>query len=264
MIKSTYDSADEIPEQYRELFVQRGDKFEIAIEGVKPESAFEGQKRALEAERERARQIEQHWKQWAPLAKHDPAHIQSILDKLPEYEALAKQGNDQAQRLEEIASARVKAATLPLERERESLREQHAQAMARLQELEASDTKRRIADAIRSASQRVGLDPDSAEDAIMLGSVSLEVAADGVVQVRDGVPGVPAGVDAERWLAHIRDSGMRPRWWAENVSGGLRGGQHRTSGPANPWAKDSFNLTEQSRIESSDPALARRLRDSAG
>ena len=57
---------------------------------------------------------------------------------------------------------------------------------------------------------------------------------------------------------------MRPRWWAENVSGGLRGGQHRTSGPANPWAKDSFNLTEQSRIESSDPALARRLRDSAG
>ena len=37
------------------------------------------------------------------------------------------------------------------------------------------------------------LDPDSIEDAIMLGQATLEVAADGVVQVRDGASGIPAG-----------------------------------------------------------------------
>ena len=40
-IKSEYETADEIPAQYRELYEQRGNKWELAaIEGVKPESAF--------------------------------------------------------------------------------------------------------------------------------------------------------------------------------------------------------------------------------
>ena len=263
-IKSEYETADEIPEQYRELYEQRGNKWELAaIEGVKPESAFADVKRALDAERERARQIEAQWRNWAPLAKHDPQHIQSVLDRLPEYEALAKQTSDIQARIDEVSSARIKAATLPIERERDALRQKYEEAEALLQKMSAAEQQRKVTDAIRAAASKVGLDPDSIEDAIMLGQATLEVAADGVVQVRDGASGIPAGIDAERMLAHVRDNGMRPRWWSENVSGGLRGGRASSSSIANPWAKGTINVTEQARLERENPAMARKLKEAA-
>ena len=75
--------------------------------------------------------------------------------------------------------------------------------------------------------------------------------------------GIPAGIDAERMLAHVRDNGMRPRWWSENVSGGLRGGRASSSSIANPWAKGTINVTEQARLEQTNPALAKKLKEAA-
>ena len=263
-IKSEYETADEIPAQYRELYEQRGNKWELAaIEGVKPESAFADVKKALEAERERARQIEAQWKSWTPLAKHDPQHIQSVLDRLPEYEAMAKQTSDIQARIDEVSSARIKAATLPIERERDALRAKYEEAETTLKRFAEADRQRKIVDAIRAAAGKTGLDPDSLEDAVLFGQATLEVAADGVVQVRDGAPGIPAGIDVERMLAHVRDNGMRPRWWSENVSGGLRGGRASSSSIANPWAKGTINVTEQARLEQTNPAMAKKLKEAA-
>ncbi len=262
--KSEYEAAEEIPAQYRDLYEQRGNRWELAgVEGVKPEAAFADVKKALDAERERARQIESQWKSWTPLAKHDPAHIQTVLDRLPEYEALAKQSADIQTRIDEVSAARIKAATLPIERERDALRAKYEEAETTLKRFAEADRQRKIVDAIRAAAGKTGLDPDSLEDAVLFGQATLEVAADGVVQVRDGAPGIPAGIDVERMLAHVRDNGMRPRWWSENVSGGLRGGRPSVGGVANPWAKGTINVTEQARIEKENPAMAQRLKMAA-
>lgn len=260
-IKGTYQSEAEIPVEYRSLYEQRGDAWELQAEGVKPQSAFDAVQRALDSERQRVKEIEAQARKWAPLSKHDPAHIQAMLDQLPELEALRKQSTDANARAEEIANARITAKLLPIERERDALRQQYAEAEQRLQQMTAAEQRRQIADAVRAAGSKAGLDPDSVDDAIMFAERVLEVAADGVVQVREGA-GIPAGIDAERMLAHIRDAGMRPRWWAENVSGGLRGGKGVTT-VANPWAKETFNLTEQANLERTNPAMAERLRNAA-
>ena len=46
--------------------------------------------------------------------------------------------------------------------------------------------------------------------------------------------------------------------------GGANGGGKGGSGDKNPWAKDSFNLTEQGKIYKADPARARELAKAAG
>lgn len=263
-IKSDYDTNDQIPPEYAALYVERNGRWEIDIEGVKPQAAFDAAKRALDAERERARQIEAQWKGWVPLAKHDPAHIQSIIDRLPEYEALQRQGIDANTRAEELANARIQSATLPIERQRDALAEQLSAANARLEQLADAERRRTIDDAIRAAATKAGVDQDSMEDAILYGRSVLEVAADGVVQVRDGSPGLTAGLDAERMMLTVRDNGMRPRWWADNVSGGLRGSKPGAApSGVNPYDAATLNITEQARIERENPALAERMRRSA-
>ena len=49
----------------------------------------------------------------------------------------------------------------------------------------------------------------------------------------------------------------------DNHGGGAQGGSNNGAGQANPWAKETFNLTKQGEILNRDPELAERLKASA-
>jgi len=51
MIKAEYQAIEEIPEQYRDLYQQRGDRWELQAEGIETPASVSGLKSALAAER---------------------------------------------------------------------------------------------------------------------------------------------------------------------------------------------------------------------
>jgi hypothetical protein len=83
---------------------------------------------------------------------------------------------------------------------------------------------------------------------------------------------IDIAVDGENRVAKIGDKGLGDfvKAWAQGdegkafvaAPGNGGGGAHgngKPGGPANPWAKESFNMTEQGKLLQSNPTLARSM-----
>jgi hypothetical protein len=106
------DALDAVPESFRSLYVQNGDKYKLDVSGVEDTS---GLKSALEAERRAAREASKQAAAWKALGK-TPDEIQALVDaqakaeqerltKAGDWDKLAKQMNDaHAQELNTLKS----------------------------------------------------------------------------------------------------------------------------------------------------------------
>jgi hypothetical protein len=74
---------------------------------------------------------------------------------------------------------------------------------------------------------------------------------------------VAVGTYVETWLRSEEAKAFIPAS-GNNGTGAQNQGGGGGGGLKNPWAKDTFNLTEQGTILKSDPALAKRLKAAAG
>jgi hypothetical protein len=95
------DALDAVPEAFRPLYVQAGDKFKLDVSGVEDTT---GLKSALEAERKAAREASKQAAAWKSLGK-TPEEIQALVEaqakaeqdrltKAGDWDKLAKQMND--------------------------------------------------------------------------------------------------------------------------------------------------------------------------
>lgn len=123
-----------------------------------------------------------------------------------------------------------------------------------------------IQSGIAAAAQRAGLAPTAIEDAQLIARHSGWQVEDGVPVLRDSngevVRGKSGPITFDEWLESQRE--IRPHWFPAPKGGQASGNRSGGSRPANPWKKDSFNLTEQGIILRSDPQLAERLKAEAG
>jgi hypothetical protein len=257
-IKAIYDTQDEIPEPHRELFEERGGKFHLAkIEGIRTDADVARVSRALEDEKKKHGTIKTTLD--TLLAGRTAEDVQALLDKYPELEAAAA-GKIDDEKINGIVEGRVKGKLAPVERERDTLKTQLAEAAAKIETFEQAEKRRTIHDSVRAAALKSKVIDTAVDDVLMLAERMFELNEAGEVVTKDGV-GVTPGVSADVFLTEMQQK--RPHWWPPSNGGGGKGGQGG-SFANNPFSAEHWNLTEQGRMHAESPAKAEQMARAAG
>lgn len=260
MLKATYASLDDVPENFRELYEERGGIFHIAkIDGIKTDADVSRVQRSLEAERTTHNQLKSSVSGFLGDKKFDD--IQSILDRVPELE-LAAAGKLDPAKIDELTETRVRTKLAPVERELSTLRTQLGERDQMIAAYKAKDVQRAIHDHVRAEAVKLKVVPSAQEDILMLAERIFEVGEDGKVTVKDGVGSTP-GVTADIWLGEMQTK--RPHWWPASVGGGAGGSGAAGALSTNPWTDAGWNMTEQGRIvRELGEAKAKQMAQAAG
>jgi len=141
----------------------------------------------------------------------------------------------------------------------QQFRDREAQLQQRIDSLEAEVRELRILGPAVAALADVVHDPDEVV-ALKLKPDQIDREPDGTVVVVDGYQRTPILDWARTNLPQYRLKAPKPAGSGAPVG---RSGGDAPAGMKNPWAHDSFNLTEQARIVRNDPDLANKLRAAA-
>lgn len=237
-IKLSYQSAEDIPSGFEELYEERGGAHVlVGVEGMKTQTDVD---KVLEANRKEKNDNKTLREKLRAFGDLSPDEVHEKLDKYDELAALAegKGGKD----VDALVDSKLKTKLAPLEREMEKLKLKN-------QELENENTgfrteKRETAveTAIRKAAKGKVV-PEAEDDVVVLAARLFDVSEDGTVTTRDKV-GVRPGLDPASWLEDILPN--KPHWAPQSSGGGAVGGKGSSlgSGP-NPWSAEDWNVTEQ-------------------
>lgn len=260
-----HDKLEDIPEPYRELYTEKGGKWELTgIKGIKTQADVDRLDLSLKGERNQHKETKGKLAAWADFG--EPSEVRKQLDRIAELEAAASGKLDDA-KIDEIAAKRadgiVKSRTAPLERDNVGLKRALEEALGKVKSYEDADRKRKIHDVVRAALKKAKALPDAEEDALLLGEHALEVTEDGRVVTKEGVANVTPGADVDGWLAELQP--RRSHWWPPSQGGGAGGSGRGGGGQGkNPWTHEFWNMGEQGRIYTTDPARAKMLAQAAG
>ncbi len=257
-IKVLIDKLEDVDEAQRGLYKQHETKFVLDLDGI------DGHPTVKQLRHENGeRRIENSGlkKKYEPLGDRKPEEILALLDRIPELEAtVAAQGDPK--KIDDLVTARLKTHTAPIERERDNLRTQVVERDGIITTFKTRETQRVIQDAVNKAiAGSKGFEMSAAEDALMLAERIFEVGDDGKVIVKDKA-GYTPGIDPAVWLTEIQSK--RPHWWGPSQGGGSGGNRNNGGGGNNPWAHDTWNMTEQGKVVRENPARAEQLAKSAG
>lgn len=247
-LKALLDSVADIPEALKEFYKESDGKFVLQIDGIKEHPDTKPLQTALEnAKTERQ------------TARDERDALKTRFAGLPDdftvddYNRLKDAGGgdidkrlaEQKERLETQFKAKEQALTAERDKYKNVA--------------EGGEKSRTLTEAIAAA----GVAPQFVEGVTAMFEKKLKVAYEGdaVITTIDSMP-VKDAIKA--WAG--TDAGKAYIAATDNNGGGAGGnktpGAPNTSG--NPWAKDSFNLTEQMSITTADPAKAEQLKKAAG
>lgn len=254
-LKTIYDTEEEIPEGFAELYTERNGKWELTgVEGVKTPADIERVQEALRKEKNDHKATKQLL---VPFEGLDPETIHATATELEEVkaqlDAIKADGTIDEAKLEPIIAARVAQKVAPVEREKVALTRKLDDANKKITDLggEVTGLKTTIVTgnverAIRDAAIVEKVNGPAIDDAVMRGTRIFEVSEDNRVITRDGV-GVTPGLTPKEWLNDMKEKA--PHWWPASVGGGAQGGPKGAagtySGANNPWSKQGWNLTKQ-------------------
>lgn len=258
-LKAIYDTIDEIPEVHRELYTERNGKFELTgIEGVKTQADVDRLTTGLTKERDAHKATKALVDQYAALGPIEELH--SKLDRIAELEAAAA-GKLDDEAINKLVEGRLRTKLSPIERELGNTKAKLQQSEEKIAQYEARERQRTIHDSLRAAALKSKVNEHALEDVLLLAERVFELDDSGNVVVKDSV-GFTPGISPEVWLTEIQPK--RPHWWPPSQGGGGKGGNGGGGGGSNPWAKDTWNLTEQGRLFRENPERARALAKQAG
>lgn len=138
----------------------------------------------------------------------------------------------------------------------QQFRDREASLQQRIEALEAENRELRIIGPAVAALADAVHDPDEVVK-LKLKPDQIEREPDGTVVVVDGYARTPIIDWAKSSLPQYRLKAPKPSGSGAPVG---RSGGEMPAGMKNPWAPESFNLTEQARIVRTDPDLANKLR----
>ncbi|KTG25389.1 hypothetical protein AWR38_01055 [Idiomarina sp. WRN-38] len=133
-------------------------------------------------------------------------------------------------------------------------------------QLEEQLTQELVDNRAMAAASKAGVIPEAMDVVKMLAKSQWQLEdGEPVLRDKDGniVTGKQGALTFEEWAAEqLRES--HPYIFPQPKGSNAPGNNGSGGTKSNPWAKDSFNLTEQGRIAREDPAKADRLRAEAG
>lgn len=261
-LKAILDSIDDLPEDVKKEYVERNGRYELQVEisgdiGVKSYTDFNNLNRALKKERDDHKAVRERI---SLLGDRDINDVVAQLDRIPELEAAAA-GKIDDEKINQIVETRVRTKIAPVERERDTLRNQLGEHQKTLEEMSKKERTRMVHDAVRQAAAQVKVLPEALEDALLLAERVFEISEDGKVITKDGVGATP-GVEASVWFTDMQ--AKRPHWWGPSAGSGAMGNRGSGNGGPNPWSADGWNMTEQGRIYRENPTRAEQLAKAAG
>lgn len=259
VLEFTYDTKDAIPEKFRDLYTETDGKWHLTgVKGVKSQADIDRMNDGLTKERAEHKKTKEKLAAWTRLGE-SPEKVHERLDRMEELEEAAG-GALNDERIEKLVEKRLKGKTASLTREVEGLRAKVGELETANTELSTSISRGKVEGAIRKAATDAGVRAEAIDDFVTLAAAHFEVAADGVIVTSDKAG--KAGQTPEAYMAAQKD--RRKYLWPDSVGGGSRGGQGGQNG-ANPWARDSWNITEQGRIaKEQGPEKAAALAKAAG
>lgn len=251
-LKAVVTKLDDVDEAYRDQYKENKDPkgnvvYCLDIEG--DTNAFHPWLRPLKDEVGRRRKTNDDLtKEIEPLralaALGSIDEITAKLDKFPELEAAAA-GKLDEKKLNELVEGRLRTKLVPLERERDQWKAKAGDLEKVNGELTTKERTRIIRDALGRAAGELKI-VESARDDVLMYAGAFEVQEDGVTVVtRDGA-GFSPGLTAKSWLEDMIPK--RTHWVGPTVGGGAPGSRGGAFTGANPWAHDTWSLTEQGAI----------------
>jgi hypothetical protein len=251
-LKAEYESLEDVPEMFREIYAERDGKVVINVQGVKTQSDFDKLNEGILREREAHKKTKERFR---PFLDNnvDPNEAWDRVQRFDELQEIANSKMDPS-RIEELAAERVN-------RTKSQYEKQVADLSAELRNYQQREKVRTIQDQVRRALVDAKVVPSAQEDALMIATQVFDVGDDGKVYTKDGV-GVTPGQMPEAWVREMQPK--RSHWWQTSQGTGSTGSGSSVAGISNPWKKDATNLTEQMRITRENPELARQLAKAAG
>lgn len=257
LIKTSYDTMDDVPEQYRDLYTERDGRAVLTgVEGMKTQGDIDRLQTALSKERSDHKTTRDRLSAFGDL---DPEQVQTQLDRIPELEAVSDGKIDEA-KIEQLVEARIRTKLAPVERERDRLVKERDDAVKARDDAQGEIRSRDIKERLTSAALKAKVVDTALEDILLIGERVFELAEDGSVTVRDGMGATP-GADPAMWLQEMQE--RRPHWWPPSEGGGARGGSGGGAAD-NPWRSDQWNLTKQGQVLRESPERAEQLAKQAG
>jgi hypothetical protein len=244
-LKYKYSNKQEIPAELQPFYVEREGAWLIDADGVVSQAK-------LDEFRQNNIALTNQLKRFDGI---DPDAVRQLADEKRKLEEAA---HIKAGEVDKVVAARLKA----------EMEKVHAPVVAERDALHGRLTAIQIDQAVVNEATKRGLRPTAITDITARARNTFKLV-DGVPQafdgekIRTGKDGVSPMTLAEWVDALVSDA---PHLFEANAGSGAAG-----SGPGgagnrsvkNPFRKESFNLTEQMKIQKTDPALAARLKAAA-
>jgi hypothetical protein len=245
-LKFKYATKQEIPAEHQSLYVERDGAFFLDADGVVEKSK-------LDEFRQNNINLSNQLKKFEGI---DPDAVRQL--------AADKQRLEDEQRLkdgkfQEVLDARLKTAKTDWEKQFSAVTAERDTLLGRLSAIQ-------IDQAVVTEATKRGLRPTAIPDITSRARQSFKLV-NGVPQAFDGQT-ARMGKDGPMTLAEWVDALVSdaPHLFEANAGGGAAGSGGGATGNRsvrNPFKKETWNLTEQMKIQKSDPALAARLKAAA-
>lgn len=247
-IKAIYDKQGDIPDLYKDLYEEKGDKWVLTnIDGITTDANLHRVEFALTKEREQNSKLREDAKAYGKT----PDEVKLLMEKLEEAEAKIEAGpkpDDTA--IDKIVEARLKIKMGPLERDLAKTKKDLETSNTNGVTLASQISTGKIKDHIRKAAEKASILPAAIADVLLRASTVFEVSnLDGKerIMTRDAV-GCTPGIDGDTWIEEILPHS--PHWLQANQGAGANGNLGRglgLTGP-NPYTRKDWNMTEQGKL----------------
>ena len=246
-LKFKYATKQEIPAEHQSFYVERDGAFVLDADGVVSQSK-------LDEFRQNNITLTNQLKRFEGI---DPDAVRQLADEKRKLEEAAQ---IKAGEVDKVVAARIKA----------ELDKVHAPVVAERDALHGRLTAIQIDQAVVSEATKRGLRPTAIPDITSRARTTFKL-----------VNGVPQAFEADGQTARMGKDGVSPMTLAEwvdalvsdaphlfeaNAGSGAAGSGSGGAGnrsAKNPFRKETWNLTEQMKLQKTDPALAARLKAAA-
>lgn len=251
MLKFVYNNEADIPSDVKQYYKQDGNVWRLQAEGVSTEEA-ERFKTSMNAAREDAAKYKSIL---AKFGDHTPESVAALEEKAAGLGA----GKDD---LEARVNAQVDARTKNLQRDLTAANQKAQESENKLRDISTQFNRTQIESAAINAATGLGQVIDSAlVDVRLHAGLDLELNEQGKVVTKETCE-LGAGLTPSQWME--KKLAAMPHWEKPSQGGGARGSQGGKNPGTNPWAKETYNVTEQHKLLSTDPEKAKTMAKAAG